>query len=94
MTEQLELFADEYCDRAHLVAYYRKALSEWPSEIMYYRHDTKSTGWSMALGRFIFAKLCFYRGVISRSQFKRLCMFNRKIRRWQSYRESIATTTP
>jgi hypothetical protein len=82
MTEQLELFTDEYRDPANLVARYRKLLTEWPAEIMSWRHHRESSGWSMATGGYSFARSLFFNRKITRVELRRWWKFHQRVKRW------------
>tara|TARA_R110000868_G_C10387083_1_gene719936 strand:- start:108 stop:389 length:282 start_codon:yes stop_codon:yes gene_type:complete len=89
---QLELFAPEKVDQyAHLYALWKKDLLAWPSEIFEFRHFRNTTGWSMASSSFIYARMLFQSGKITRSDFRRYWKFNRRVRRLD---QSINTNQP
>ena len=77
---QLELFTQRKEHR--LCPYWRKRLGEWPGEVLESRHHPDTTGWSMATQGLKFATWIFKAGEMSRSEFRRWCRFNRRVRRW------------
>jgi len=82
MIEQLELFTEEYREPAHFVEHYMKRLSEWPAEIMCWRHHRESSGWSMATGGYSFARSLFFNRKITRRGLRRWWKFHQRVMRW------------
>jgi hypothetical protein len=80
---QLELFEPEKVDQyAHLYAFWQKDLLDWPREVFAFRHSRDTTGWSMACSGFIYARMLFQCGRITRSAYRRFWKFDRRVRRW------------
>lgn len=75
---------------AHLWPYWRGQLKSWIEDAYYYRHSRESTGWSMATEGFMFARLLYGDGQLSREQFRRYCRFNRKIQRIERADNNVA----
>jgi hypothetical protein len=84
MMMQLELFPqlEALEDRRFLVDYWRRSLREWLKKVWRFRHYRDTTGWSMACGGFLFAKLLFLDGKMTRKEFRRWWRFSRRVRRW------------
>lgn len=82
-TMQLELFESDKVDQyAHLYQHWQKDLEDWPREVFSFRHDRDTTGWSMASSGFIYARMLFQCGKITRKAFRRYWKFNRRVHRW------------
>jgi hypothetical protein len=79
---QLELFTADFHERPKLIALWRGELDRWLRDIFEYRHLRSSTGWSMATGRFFFARLLFRKGELTRAEYKRFLRFRRRVSRW------------
>jgi hypothetical protein len=77
---QLELFPATFHERLRLIAGWRSELARWPRDVFAYRHFRSATGWSMATGRFFFARLLFREG--ERAEYKRFRRFHRRVSRW------------
>lgn len=81
-TEQLLLLAED--PSAHLFPYWQESLREWVRDALYYRHSRYSTGWSMALQGYMFARLLFQHGQLGRAQLRRYFRFNRRLQRMEA----------
>lgn len=68
-------------EHAELFPYWRESLKSWVADALYYRHARNSTGWSMVLQGFLFARLLARNGQLSRVDFRRYWRFNRRIQR-------------
>jgi hypothetical protein len=79
---QLELFTEDFRERPTLVAYWRKQLTAWPRRVFDNRHYRDTTGWSMATGGFVFARLLFGEDRLTRAEYKRFRRFHRRVSRW------------
>lgn len=67
----------------HLWPYWQERLREWVRDALYYRHSRGCTGWSTVTSGFMFARLLFRSGQLSRQQFRRYWKFNRRIQRME-----------
>ena len=91
---QLELFEPEKVDQyAHLYAHWEKDLGDWHREVFEFRHFRNTTGWSMACSGFIYAKMLFQSGKITRNAFRRYWKFDRRVRRWNLIDQAQARRT-
>jgi hypothetical protein len=78
---QLELF-QEAEPAGELEKSWRKSLTGWPAEVWEWRHFRHTTGWSMAAGRYVFARILFASGRITKQEFKRWWRFHQRVMIW------------
>ncbi len=77
---QLELFARD--PHEHLFPYWRQQLLAWCEGVWMWRHHRDTTGWSMATQGLSFARLLFRSSQMSKAEFRRWWLFDRRVRRW------------
>ena len=81
-TEQLSLgLADP---NEGIFPYWRERLNNWVRDAFRCRHCRTCTGWSMATQDFMFARLLFRAGQLTRAEYRRYWRFNLRIQRWDS----------
>lgn len=67
-----------------LYPFWQESLKSWIKDALYYRNAQGCTGWSMVTGGFMYARLLYSHGQLSRAMFKRYWKFNRRIQRMET----------
>ena len=77
---QLELFKRD--EKEYLFPYWRESLRRWVCDVYQWRGYPYTTGWSMACQGYMFARLLYSHGQLSRSELRRYFRFDRRVQRW------------
>jgi len=95
MTAQIEMpFIDqrskeEIKEELRLIKYWQSSLNDRIHLAFEFRHNTETTGWSMATQGFSFALFLWSKGRMPRSTLRRYFRFFKHLEHWEQKKEQI-----